>query len=121
MLGSILLLLLYLFSGVSKILNFNNTVNGLHEKIVFNKMPLIVSRLAILCAIIILIVAPLIILYNDFQQKTQMIYKLSGIALIIFTILATLLYHFPTEEGQLHHFLKNTSIIGGLIILTLTN
>ena len=111
---SCLLLALYLFSGVSKVFKFNETVDGLYTKPIFDKLPKIFSQLGIVGAIIILICCSLVVLYNDFYNKTPTIYKLSLVALILFTAFATILYHPPTEKDQIHHVMKNVSIIGGL-------
>jgi len=66
-------------------------------------------------AILIEIVAPLIIVGNIFNLTSNKLAKYSIISLIVFTIFATLIYHFPTNPGQKNPFMKNVAIIGGLM------
>ena len=45
--GIILILLIYLISGVNKIFKFNETVDKIRNKFIFNKLPKIISIIAI--------------------------------------------------------------------------
>jgi len=112
-----LILVMYFLSGVSKIMSFSSTVNGLH--FMFGvKMPKIFYRIAILCAIMLEIVAPVIILLSLQTNMYQEYAYYSSIMLAIFTVLVTLIYHFPTSEGEYYSFMKNLSATGGLLLLS---
>lgn len=108
-----LISLLYIISGIGKIFNFYPTVNLLHSRPIFNLFPKEISLLAIIITIGLLICGPIII-YLDISDIITKIFLWS---LILFTILATLLFHFPDSKDQFIHFLKNTAIIGGWISL----
>jgi uncharacterized membrane protein YphA (DoxX/SURF4 family) len=81
-------------------------------------LPLILCKVAIICVIILEICAPILILYSATYGKYNYYSYIASILLICFTVLATLLYHFPTQPNQYYFFMKNISIIGGLILLS---
>ena len=119
--GSICLLILFISSGVNKFINFNSTVTGLLKKTFFNIMSKIVAQLAIVFAIVLLIfgsITLLYIIYNKKENVWKVMYTFIIYAFIIFTILATLLYHnFYIDPSQKIHFMKNLAIIGGFLLL----
>ncbi len=115
----ILISLLYLSSAYNKITNFNSVADGLKNKlsssVLFNWMPDI-SKLALLFAIILLVAGPIMMLYGT-ALDNQLVTKIGALLLIIFLILATILYHPPNDPGQINNLLKNISLMGGLGIL----
>ena len=119
-LTSILLLcLLYVASAIGKINNFSGTVKSLKSVFWIKKLPLWFYQLAILGVIVLLLCAPATLVYATFNPKYNLHAKYSCYALVIFTILATLLYHFPTDPSQRINFMKNVSIIGGFLALSM--
>ena len=114
--ASLFITLLFFLSGFNKIKDFNQVTKGFVNK---TKIPLFLSKIVILGVILLEIIAPLIItLYSYNLNKSLYPYtKLSLIALIIFTILATLIYHFPPVGSNYYSFTSNLSTIGGLILL----
>lgn len=115
-LGMFLLLFIYFLSGLNKISSGSNISKGLKSKLSF--LPLILCKVAIICVIILEICAPILILYSATYGKYNYYSYIASILLICFTVLATLLYHFPTQPNQYYFFMKNISIIGGLILLS---
>ena len=115
MLGSFMLLLIYFIAGLNKIPNITNVSKGLQTKI---KFPIILCKICILFVIILEIFAPLIIMYSLLYGNYNKISYIATMFLVIFTIVATLMYHFPTQPNQYYFFIKNISIIGGLILLS---
>jgi uncharacterized membrane protein YphA (DoxX/SURF4 family) len=115
--SAFLILLMYFLAGVSKISSFTSTVQGLKTMIGF-KLPIILYKFAILGAIILEIVAPLIIMLSlqTNMYKTYAYY--SSVILALFTVLITLIYHFPTNKGQYYSFMKNTTAVGALLLLS---
>ena len=82
-------------------------------------IPLSIAKIIISGVILLEIVAPFIISiysYNS-NQKLYTYTKLSILGLIIFTILATLLYHFPPFGENYYSFMSNLSTLGGLLLL----
>ena len=119
-LASILLLcLLYVASAIGKINNFSGTVKSLKSVFWIKNLPLWFYQLSIVGVIILLICAPSILVYSTFYPGYSLYAKYSCYALILFTILATLLFHFPTDPSQRISFMKNVSIIGGFLALSM--
>lgn len=115
-LGIFLLLFIYFLSGLNKISSVLNLSKGLKSKLSF--LPLFLCKITILCVIILEICAPILILYSATYGKYNYYSYIASILLICFTVIATLLYHFPTQLNQYYFFIKNISIIGGLILLS---
>jgi uncharacterized membrane protein YphA (DoxX/SURF4 family) len=103
-------------AGFSKINNFTRTVKGLKEMFPVKTLPNKFYELAIILVIIIEIVAPLILILSNFVPVLFSVARVAIYSLIIFTILATLLYH--SNEGLMKLiFDKNLAIIGGLMAM----
>lgn len=119
--GAICLLAIFVGSSINKFMNFPQTVNTLMKKLPFNKLPKIISQISVVVAIILLFGGSLAILYSIFmkqENKNKVCYNLILGALILFTVLATLLFHnVAIDPSQKIHFMKNLAIIGGLILL----
>lgn len=115
-LGVFLLLFIYFLAGLNKISSVSNISKGLKSKLYF--LPLLLCKIAIICVIILEICAPILILYSATYGKYNDYSYIAIILLICFTVLSTLLYHFPTQPNQYYFFMKNISIIGGLILLS---
>lgn len=94
--------LLFIASGISKIMNFDMMVGYVAMK----NLPF--PQLWIILAIIIELVGGLMVF---FKCKAKMGACLLG----VFLIVATLLFH--VGEGELINFLKNLSIFGGLMLV----
>jgi uncharacterized membrane protein YphA (DoxX/SURF4 family) len=116
----ILLTTMFFLSGFNKINKFTKTVENLQSKMNININENI-YKLIITFVIILEILAPLIIVYyyvtgKDLVQQGTM-YAIYG--LIIFTILATILYHplYVNDYFKSIPFWANMSLIGGLLLL----
>jgi len=112
-----LLTLLFISAGFEKINDFSKTVNGLKNKVNLD-IDFDLYKLAIIIVIILEIFAPLIIL-NSIQSKKY--YKhayYATLSLIIFTVLATYLYHLPATGSNYYKILSNIALIGGLLLLS---
>lgn len=119
LIGKILLLSIFLLSGISKIKNFKGTVSGFKNVFFPKKLPNFIYNLIIFLVIVLEILGPIIIIYNSQTYNLPELSYYSSISLAIFTLLATYLYHNPmTQKGQFYYFMKNVSIIGGLLILS---
>ena len=121
LIGTLCLLTLFIGSGINKITNFGGTVNVLSKKPGFKMMPKTISQIAIALAIVLLLAGSLYILYTIYLKRentNKLSYNLTVIALVLFTILATFLFHnFVVDPSQKIHFMKNLAIIGGLRLL----
>lgn len=116
LISTVLISLIYVKAGFNKINNFTSTVKGLKEMFPVKTLPNKFYELAILLVIIIEIVAPLILILSNFVPVLFNAARIAIYSLIIFTILATLLYH--SNEGLMKLiFDKNLAIIGGLMAM----
>jgi len=123
LLSSIFITLLFFLSGLSKIKNFMDVTKGFITKVKLplglGKLPLALGKFIIGMVILLEIVAPLIITlyaYNPVSQL-RMYTQVSIIGLVIFTILATVLYHFPPTGSNFYSTMSNLSTTGGLLLL----
>ena len=70
------------------------------------------AQLAIILAILIEISAPLIVWLEQYNKRA--VYsKYALISLILFTLVATVIYH----KGDVSGILKNLTVVGGLTLL----
>lgn len=117
LISTILISLIYIKAGFNKINNFTSTVKGLKEMFPVKTLPNKFYELAIILVIITEIVAPLILILSNFVPVLLSVTRVAIYSLIIFTILATLLYH--SKEGLMKLiFDKNLAIIGGLMAMS---
>lgn len=103
---------MFFASGIDKILHFDKVVNGLEKRL---NAPKIILQLMILSAIAIEIISPIIILWSVNKPKYRYLGRYCIYSLIIFTIAATLIYHFPPTGIRWYPFSSNITTIGGLI------
>ena len=115
---SILLLAMFFVSGITKIATFNETVASIQKRftiITHEKLHQMITILVVLLEII----APILII-NYFINKTAKDYAYySTLALAIFTIIATFIYHYPDFSSYKRSiaFWANISLLGGLLLL----
>ena len=116
LISTIYITLLFFVSGFHKIKDFMKVVKGFMNK---TALPLSLAKIIISGVIVLEIVAPFIIaLYSYNSHPNLYIYaKLGLLGLIVFTILATLLYHFPPVGSNYYSFMSNISTLGGLLLL----
>lgn len=119
-LGLILLLHLYIVSGFGKIKNFEETSNGLKEKFE-EKFPVSFNiyfyKFTLCLVILLLTVGSFLLFYLHYFKKNKYLLKLLCIEFILFTILATYLYHIPATGHNFYATLKNICIIGGFLLI----
>ena len=113
-----LILLMYFLSGINKAMNFSATVKGFHNMFFLKNMPTIFYDFAILGVVLLEILAPIVIMFSLYTNTYTDYAYYSSISLAIFTILATLIYHFPTKGGQYYAFMKNLTATGALMLLS---
>lgn len=114
----VLLVIMFLISGINKMYNFSDTVMGLKQKLNYD-MSNEIYNLIIVIVILIEIIAPIIIIYYGVTRTYKMTAYYSVITLVVFTLLATVLYHFPDFSNYKRSlaFWANISLLGGLLLL----
>jgi uncharacterized membrane protein YphA (DoxX/SURF4 family) len=121
LLSVILISIIFLFSGITKIFDFNDTTLGFHQKVnsgIFsNILAYNASQALIIIAILILIIAPVLMMIGILEDN-KLLLRIGSWLLIGFTVLATFIYHPITDSSQRYDMLKNVAIIGGLIMVS---
>jgi uncharacterized membrane protein YphA (DoxX/SURF4 family) len=110
---------MFFTSGLDKIMNYTKVVNGLEKRL--NKT-IPYTSILIMCAIVIEIICPLVIFFCIWKRSKQNDRKgmYASIILMMFTVMATLFYHFPpTTSAKYYPFMSNLALIGGLGLMTL--
>ncbi len=117
----ILISILFIYSGLTKIFNLNDTTLGFHQKVntgIFsNLFAYNASQAIIIIAILILIIAPILMLIGILDES-KILLQIGSWLLIAFTVLATIIYHPITDASQHNDMLKNIAIIGGLFMVS---
>lgn len=108
-----LIIVMYFLSGVDKIFNFQKTKNKFIEK---SNLSPAVAQIIIFFAMVFLICVPIYLKIGVWQKDAKMI-QLGTKLLIAFTILATLIYHFPPKGKNYYPFVSNINALGGLLLL----
>jgi uncharacterized membrane protein YphA (DoxX/SURF4 family) len=116
LIATIYITLLFFISGFHKIKDFTSVVKGFMNK---TALPLPLAKIIISCVIVLEIVAPFIISLYSYNSNPRLYTyaKLCLLALIVFIILATFLYHFPPFGSNYYSFMSNLSTLGGLLLL----
>ncbi len=86
---------------------------GLVTNIVVGVGGLVITVIVIFLVIVLEFLGPLLIVYSTINEEYKVYGLYSLYALIVFTILATILYHKPMSGS----FYSHLSIIGGLLAL----
>ena len=114
LLGVNLMLIMYFLSGIDKVKNFRTTAAGFVKKVPVPVFSAQFGALAIFFAVLIEVIAPLLINYGHLADEKK--YAVYGLAsLIVFTIVATLIYHFPPKGREYYPFMSNLTAVGGLL------
>lgn len=112
---------MFFVSGLDKLFNYSKVVNGLNNRL-GSSMPFTIYKLLIILAILIELICPIIIFYSSLvrNKKNDRYAMFASMMLIVFTIFATLFYHFPpTTSSKYYPFMSNLSLVGGLSLMTL--
>ena len=114
---SALITLVFLLSGIEKIIFFARSTTKFSKKM---SVPLSLAKLIISTVILLEISAPLVITTYLLTKKASLVpfFKPASLALIFFTIMATLMYHNPFKGGESYYaFMSNISTTGGLLAI----
>jgi len=116
-LPAVFITIMFFISSFEKIYYYPISVGKLVKKTGF---PLLIAQLMIIGAILIEMIAPAIIAAYTFTESYLLLpfFQWAVIALIVFTILATLIYINPFKSKDKYYiFMSNVSTIGGLLAL----
>ena len=110
-----IMMIMFFLSGINKMINFYKISNEFTKKTPV-KIPIQLAYMAIIIAIIIELIAPILINVGLIKKNKRLVFY-STLSLIVFTVLATLLYHFPPTGYQYYPFMSNLTTIGGLMLI----
>jgi len=114
---SVFITLLFFLSSFEKIYLFPKSTGKFAKKLGVS-LPL--AQVGISGAIILEMFAPLIIYAYTFTGMLSLLpfFKMALIALIVFTVVVTALYHNPFKgKDKYYAFMSNLSTVGGLLAL----
>ena len=111
-----LFFIMFVYSGIMKILNFDKKVNVLGTK---TKLPKILNILGMIGVIILEIFGSLILLFNVLYENVipNKIIEAIYILYLLFLVVVTLLYHPPSQH--MIPFLSNVTTFGGMMYIYL--
>ena len=115
---AILITLVFFLSGINKVKNFDGVRKSIQKKFIISTLPVIFYKMILVLVIMLEILAPFIIIYSATTHTSKNAASIACYALALFTVLATMMYHPPNKKKEYHHFMKNLSIIGGLLALS---
>ena len=111
---------MFFVSGFDKLFHFSKVVTGLQNRLKTN-IPLMIYQSMIVMAILIEIICPIVIFYSVMKRtkENDILGFYSSIILMVFTVVATLFYHFPpTSSVKYYPFMSNLSLVGGLSLMS---
>lgn len=116
LLNSMLITIMFLISGIYKFQGFDATINGFAGK---TGLDVSISTIAIAMAAVLQITAPLVIMYEAYYKtgKYRKYAQLSCYGLAGFTVMATLIYHYPPTGNTYYPFISNVTTFGALLLL----
>lgn len=115
---SILTTVMFFLSGAQKVRNIDKVATGLQKRFPIKSLPFNFFRASIVGVILLQILAPVLIVYSiAFDASYRKLASIASVALAIFTVLATLLYHFPPKGKEYYPFISNVTTTGGLLLL----
>lgn len=105
---------MFIYSGFSKIKNFQKKVSVLESK---TKLPHFINMLGMLCVMILEVFGSIIIIlyFSKNNHITKTLTKNTNILFILFLIVVTMLYHPPWDKKI--PFLSNLTTLSGLLII----
>jgi uncharacterized membrane protein YphA (DoxX/SURF4 family) len=114
---SFLITFMFLIAGYNKTNRIDNITKDFQQKISkYINLDYQTCYYIILLVIVIEIAKPIVIMYSAYTKKYNIYAYYLCLSLAIFTILATLLYHYPINKS----FYSNMSVLGGLLLLSTT-
>tara|TARA_B100000902_G_scaffold376542_1_gene407725 strand:- start:494 stop:886 length:393 start_codon:yes stop_codon:yes gene_type:complete len=119
--SSIFITLIFFKSGTDHLKNFANlktTSLFLSTKFPFNKFNKYFNHLVIIVSSLIEIISPLLILLAIYVPKYSFLGKLAAYLLSFFILTTIVFIHNPVNKSERMNFLKNLSMLGGVILLS---
>ena len=112
------ILLMFFLAGLRKIQTFQSTLVNMTSKIEtkFGNFNETILKIILIAVIFIEVLMPVLIIHGVRRRKPSWMIAGSG-TLIVFTILATYLYHFPPTGSKYYPFISNLTTVGALLLI----
>ena len=114
--SSALLTAMYFFSGLEKLGKLEKVAVGLRERTFEAPVRFFVGALVI--SSFMLVLTSSTIVYSSVSGKLRTWARASALYLVAFTVLATILYHWPPTGKTYYPFISNVTACGGLLLLS---
>ena len=115
---------MFFASGFHKLMSITETAVGFQKRIINFGIEFInidAYKLIIIFAAMWEIIAPIVLVYSGTNiKKNKKEGIISSLSLVLYTILATLIYHFPPIGAQYYPFISNVTTIGALLLVAYT-
>ena len=118
-----IIVFMFFTSGFGKLKGIGGTAIGFQKKMEsfgLDYLNMDMYKLIILSAAVWQIIASVGIVYASIDDRYRVIGMWSALSLVIFTILATLVYHSPPYGSQYYPFISNLTTCGGLLLIAYT-
>jgi len=116
-LSIILFFIMFIYSGIDKILSFDKQVEKLEKK---TKLPIAINQLGMIGVIILEIIGSLLIIdYFLFRNTPKLLAKYVLYTFLLFMIVVTIMYHPPTsfKMRKITPFLSNITTFAGFLLI----
>ena len=109
-----LFFIMFVYSGVMKVINFDKKVDILGKKTL---LPKTLNILGMIGVILLEIIGSIVLVFDTLYENTvsEQIIKFIYILYFIFLVVVTFLYHPP--NSQMIPFLSNVTTFGGLLYI----
>ena len=109
---------MFFVSGLDKLFNLNKVAAGLQSRLPI-QVPFVLFVIAILGAAVLEIAAPSVMVYSAYTGRERQLARGGATALALFTVLATLIYHWPPSGKNYYPAISNLTAVGGLLLANL--
>ena len=116
-LSIILFFIMFIYSGIDKIISFDKQVDKLEKK---TKLPRLINQIGIICVIILEIIGSIIIIEYFISNNTpKYIVKYLLYIYLLFMVVVTIMYHPPTsfKMRKITPFLSNITTFAGFLLI----
>lgn len=122
---SCVITVMFFLSGLTKLSKVNKVATGLENRFPIKNLPYWFFQISIVLVALLQILAPVAIVLSTTGYENKLINRknarkigvISCVALVVFTIFATLLYHFPPVDSHYYAFISNVTTSGALLLL----
>ena len=114
---TLLITLLFFVSGLNHLMTLKQSTQFLSSNYPFTKLPYEFNYLVLVVSSLIEVTALFLIGFGIMYGQYYYLAKYSAYALAFFLFCTILFIHNPFYKNEFHNFLKNSSFLGGVLLL----